>query len=265
MNSNLITNKPIPVIMKRSVLFLVTLLSFAVAQAQTVDEILAKYFENTGGQAKWEALQGLKMTAKLNMQGMDLPMNMIQMKDGRQMSHISFQGMQFHQEVFDGTTLWGTNQMTMKAEKSDAETTENFKANLGGDFASPFLNYKKKGFKVELMGKETMEGSEVFKIKLTKKPIKVDGKETENVEFYYFDASDFVPILSESELKSGPAKGTVLQNKMSDYQEVNGLMFPFSMTVSAKGQPGGQTINITAIEVNPKVEASVFAFPASGN
>ncbi|MCU0419073.1 MAG: outer membrane lipoprotein-sorting protein [Cyclobacteriaceae bacterium] len=237
----------------------------AAAQAQTVDEILAKYFENTGGQAKWEAVQGLKTTAKLNMQGMDLPLNIIQLKDGRQMTFAAFQGMQFYQEVFDGSTLWGTNQMTMKAEKSDAETTENFKANLAGDFISPFLNYKKKGYTVELLGKETMEGSEVFKIKLTKKPIKVDGKETENVEFYYFDAADYVPILSESELKSGPGKGTVLQNKMSDYQDVNGLMFPFSMTVSAKGQTGGQTINITAIEINPKVEASVFAFPTSGN
>jgi outer membrane lipoprotein-sorting protein len=234
------------------------------SQAQTADEIIANYFENTGGKEKWAAVQGIKMTAKLNMQGMELPLSMIELKDGRQLSFATFQGMQFYQEVFDGTTLWGTNQMTMKAEKSDAETTENFKVNLAADFPSPFLDYQKKGFKVELLGKETVEGSETFKIKLTKKPIKVDGKETENVEFYYFDAADFVPILVEAEVKSGPAKGMISQAKMSDYQEVNGLMFPFSMTAGAKGQPGGQTITFTAIELDPKVEDTTFAFP-TGN
>lgn len=234
------------------------------ANAQTVDEILAKYFENTGGKAKWEALQGTKMTAKLNMQGMELPLAMIQMKDGRQMSSATFQGMELKQEVFDGANLWSTNFQSMKAEKSDEESTENFKRNLGLDFPSPFLDYAKKGYKVELLGKETVEGSETFKIKLTKKPIKVDGVETENVDFYFFDTENFIPLVVESEVKSGPAKGMIGQAKFSDYQEVNGLMFAFSLFNGAKGQPGGQTVTITNIELDPKVEASVFAFP-SGN
>jgi outer membrane lipoprotein-sorting protein len=231
-------------------------------QAQTADEILAKYFDNIGGKAKLEALEGVKMTAKLNMQGMELPFSMVQLKDGRQFSSATFQGMEIKQEVFDGSDLWSTNFQSMKAEKSDAETTENFKTNLGLDFPSPFIDYAKKGFKIELLGKETIEGSETFKIKLTKKPIKVDGKETENIEFYFFDTENFVPLVVEAEVKSGPAKGMVSQIKMSDYQEVNGLTFPFSTTVGAKGQPGGQTIVTTAIELNPKVDATIFTFPA---
>jgi len=237
-------------------------LSVNVAIAQTVDEIIDKYFENTGGKAKWEALQGVKMTAKVSAQGMEIPINIIQLKDGRQSTSYSFQGMEFREGVYDGTNLWGTNQMTMKAEKRDAESTENLKTTASLDFPDPFLNYAKKGYKAELIGKETVEGSETFKIKLTKKPIKVDGKETESVSFYYFDTENFVPLVMETEVKAGPAKGVVSQIKMSDYQEVNGLMFPFSMTQGAKGQPGGQTITLTAVELNPKVEASLFAFPA---
>ncbi len=240
---------------------LIVLLCAFASQAQTADEILDKYFENTGGKTKWEALQGLKYTAKVKIQTMELPMTMIQLKDGRQTSSVSVQGMEFRQEVFDGNSLWGTNQMTMKPEKSDAEATANYKVNIGGDFPSPFLDYKKKGYKVELLGKETVDGSETFKIKLTKKPIKVDGKETENVEFHYFDTENFVPLIVETEVKSGPGKGMVGQSKLSDYQDVNGLLFPFSLTVGAKGQPGGQTIVFTAVELNPKVEASAFAFP----
>ncbi len=245
----------------KSILTVMAIVFALAAQAQTADEIIEKYFENTGGKAKWEAVQGLKYTAKVKIQTMELPMTMIQLKDGRQTSSVSVQGMEFRQEVFDGNTLWGTNQMTMKPEKSDAEATSNYKANLGGDFPSPFLNYKKKGYKVELLGKETVDGSETFKIKLTKKPIKVDGKEAESIEFHYFDTENYVPLIVESEIKSGPAKGTVMQNKLSDYQDVNGLLFPFSLNVGAKGQPGGQNLVFSAVELNPKVEASAFAFP----
>jgi hypothetical protein len=248
--------------MKLKFLALALVAGFSVTvHAQSVDEIIDKYIENTGGKANWQALQGIKMTATVKFSGLELPLTVIQLKDGRQSSAAVFQGMEFRQEVFDGSTLWGTNQMSMKPEKSDAETTENFKVNLG-DFPSPFLDYKAKGYKVELLGKETVEGSETFKVKLTKKPIKVDGVETENVSFYYFDTENYVPLVVESEVKSGPGKGMVQQIKMSDYQEVNGLMFAFSNTVGAKGQPGGQNLVVTAIELNPKVDDALFAFPA---
>lgn len=229
------------------------------SQAQTADEIIANYFENTGGLAKWKALESVKMTAKINQAGMEIPLIITQLKDGRQMTSITFQGKEIKQGVYDGTTLWNTNFMTMKAEKSDAETLEIFKASLG-EFPDPFLDYKSKGFKAELLGKETIDGSETFKIKLTKKPYNVDGKPTDNITFYYFDAESFVPLMSESEIKVGQAKGAISQSKMSDYQEVGGLLFPFSLTQGIKGGQS-QGITITAVEVNPKVDVAAFKFP----
>jgi outer membrane lipoprotein-sorting protein len=246
--------------MKRKWIFTVLLAACSfVSQAQTADEILAKYFENTGGIAKWKSLQGIKMSAKVNQGGMEIPLVITQLKDGRQSTKITFQGKDIMQGVYDGTTLWSHNFMNMKAEKSDAEATENFKKDIG-EFPDPFLTYKERGLKVELLGKETVEGTETFKIKLTKKPIKVDGKETENIVFYYFDSENFVPLMMESEIKSGPAKGQINQSKMSDYQDVKGLMMPFSMSQGVKGG-ASQPLTITAIELDPKVDAKEFAFP----
>jgi outer membrane lipoprotein-sorting protein len=239
-------------------LLAVVLCAFTTAQAQTADEIIAKYFENTGGIDKWKALQGVKISAKVNQQGMEIPLDIYQLKDGRQMTVISFQGKEIKQEVFDGSTLWGTNFMTMKAEKSDAETTENFKVNLG-EFPDPFLTYKERGLKVELVGKETVDGSETFKIKLTKKPIKVDGQPTDNITFYYFDAENFVPLMQESEIRSGQMKGKISQVKFSDYQDVQGIMMPFSMSQGIKDM-GSQALTITGIEINPKVDDAAFTY-----
>ncbi len=239
-----------------SALFAVFVLTL---QAQTADEIISRYFENTGGIEKWKALSGIKIVAKANQQGMEIPLEIVQLKDGRQYTKVTFQGMEFKQSVFDGETLWSTNFMNMKAERSDAETTENFKQQIG-EFPDPFLNYKALGYKVELVGKETVDGNETFKIKLTKKPIKVDGVPTDNITFYYFDAQDFVPLLIETEIKSGPAKGQISQIKYNDYQEVNGIVFPFSMSQGVKGGPAGSLI-VSAYELNPKVDNAAFKYP----
>ncbi len=251
--------------MKKLKLITLSLLCFgatSILQAQTVDEILDNYFENTGGLENWKNVKSLKYEGSVDVQGMSLPIEMIQTADGKSMLKADFQGQTFYQNVFDGETLWGTNQMTMAAEKSDAESTANYKLEMN-DFPDSFLNYKEKGYTVELIGNETIEGTETFKIKLVKEPIMVDGKEEQDITFYYFDTENFVPIVIEKEIKAGPGAGMVSQTTMSDYDEVDGFYFPFSITEGAKGQPGGQEIKMTAITVNPEIDNSIFAFPAS--
>jgi hypothetical protein len=245
---------------KKSLLLALTMVVMAASvMAQSVDEIVNKYFETMGGKAKWEGLKGLQFSAKINQGGMEIPLEIIQMKDGKQCTKINFQGKVIKQGVYDGTTLWSHNFMNMKAEKSDAESTENYQKNIG-DFPDPFLNYKSRGWKAEYVGKESVDGAVAHKIKLTKNPIKVDGVETENVTYYYFDTESNVVVMQESEIKEGPAKGQIQQIKLSDYQEVEGLMFPFSMSQGIKGQ-GGQPIVISAVKLNPTIDNSEFKYP----
>lgn len=227
--------------------------------AQTVDEILATYYENTGGLENWKKVEGMTMSAKVNQGGMEIPLEITQLKDGRQMTVINFQGKEIKQGVFDGEVLWSTNFMTQKAEKSDQETTDNLKIEAG-NFPDAFINYKEKGYTLELMGKEEIEGTECFKLKLTKTPLTVDGKKEDNISYYFFDTENYVPIVVHSEIKSGQAKGMMSETKMSDYQEVDGLYFPFSISQGLKGQPGG-AVTIDKIVLNPTVDDAQFKFP----
>jgi hypothetical protein len=224
------------------------------ATAQTADEILAKYFENTGGVEAWNKLESVKMVGSASGGGMEIPVELYNAKDGRTLVKINIQGQELTQIAFDGESMWTTNFMTMLPEKSDAEATANMKSKLG-DFPSPFLNYKEKGYAVEYLGKETKEGTEVFKVMLTQKPVMVDGKEEPSVTYYYFDTENYVQIMTEAEITAGPMKGQMGTSTMSDYQEVDGLYFPFSMTMS------GQGIQMKEIILNPELEASMFAFP----
>jgi len=240
-------------------LLAVVLMLPQVNTAQNLDEILDNYFENTGGRAQWDALQGIKMYAKVSQMGLEIPLEITQLKSGKQMTIINFQGQQIKQGVFDGTILWSINMKTQKAEKSDQEATDNIKREMG-DFPDPFLNYKQKGYTAELLGTEEIDGAACYKIKLTKKPLIIDGQEVENISFYFFDMDNFVPIAVHSEIKAGAAKGQMSEIKMSDYQEVEGYYFPFSMIQGLKGQEG-QAISFDQIEINPQVNDSEFTFP----
>jgi len=245
--------------MKKILLFVLAVSASITVNSQTVDEIITNYFENTGGMENWGKLEGIQMSAKVNQGGMEIPLEITQLKNGNQMTVINFQGLELKQGVFDGEVLWNTNFQTQKAEKSDQESTDNMKLEAK-DFPDAFFNYKEKGYTVELLGKEDLEGTETFKIKLTKKPMTVDGKEVENSSVYFFDAENFVPIVIHSEIRMGPNKGMTSEIKLSDYQEVDGLYFPFSMIQGIKDGIG-QPITMEKIELNPTLDASAFKFP----
>jgi outer membrane lipoprotein-sorting protein len=225
-----------------------------------VEEIIENYIENTGGYDSWKALEGVKYTAKINQGGMEIPLELVYLADGRQYTKFSFQGNEFMQGVFDGEDLWSVNFQSLKAERADAEDLANQKLEAN-DFPDSWLDFKDKGYTAELMGKETIDGAETFKIKLVKEPKTIDGEKVEDITYYYFDTENFVPIVQESEITTGEQKGAISQVKLSDYQEVEGLYFPFSIDQGIKGV-GSQPLVIESIEVNPDVDDSVFAFPS---
>ena len=227
--------------------------------SQSVDEIIDNYFENTGGIDQWRKLKGVKMSAKLSQQGMEIPIEIIQMQGGKQMQIINFQGQSIKAQVFDGEVSWGINMMSQKPEKSDQETTDNLKLD-NNDFPDSFMDYKSKGYTAELIGKETVDGTETFKVKLTKEPKTVDGKKEDDITFYFFDTENYVPIAIQTEVREGPGKGMIMEITMSDYQEVEGLYFPFSQTQGIKDQPSIPLI-IDSIELNPTIEEKEFKFP----
>ncbi|MBT8266926.1 MAG: outer membrane lipoprotein-sorting protein [Bacteroidia bacterium] len=241
------------------ILFAFAVTFMTTVNAQTADEIIDAYFENTGGLDAWNKVEGLKMTAKINQGGMEIPLEIVQLKSGKQMVKINFQGQIIKQGVYDGESFWSHNFMTRKAEKSDAETTANAKLDLN-DFPDPFLNYKEKGYTVELMGTEDFNGTETFKIKLVMEPVTVDGIEEENIVYYFFETENMVPIARQSEVKIGQGKGMISEITYSDYQEAGDLFLPYSMTQGVKGQPG-QPITMDSIEINPEVDDSEFTFP----
>ncbi|MDZ4683259.1 MAG: hypothetical protein SH848_20750 [Saprospiraceae bacterium] len=229
---------------------LIALCAFVAVQAQTADEILAKYFENTGGLDKWKSLEASKMIGTMSMQGMEFPGTIYSARPNKQRVEVSVQGKNIVQ-AYDGIDPWWINPFAGSEEpqKMPAEMSEEM---TKAKFESEFLNYKEKGHTVELVGKETVEGTETWQIKLTKK----NG----DIEHHFFDAEYFVLIMTRTVISSGPMKGQNSEMYFSDYQEADGIMFPFFMESKIGGQ-SAQKITLKSVELNGKYDDAFFAMP----
>ncbi len=225
----------------------------------TADELIDNYFEQMGGKEAFRNLKGQKMMAEVDAQGMTIPLEIYMMADGKTITKFEVMGMSMSQDAFDGTDAWSVNFMTQKAEKSEAEESENKKRSIG-EYPSPLLDYSDKGYSVELMEDAVVDGVDCYKLKVTKTPLLVEGEEVENVEYYYFDKETYVPLQTESEMHTGPEKGGMAITLYSDYQEVDGMYFAFSMTFKTSDSDG-QLIELESIELNPEVADDFFAFP----
>ena len=229
------------------------------AKALTVDEILDKYYEASGGRSRWDSLQSVRMNGTVTVQGMEIPVTIVQTKTGQQKVSINFQGQETTQMAFDGLEGWSTDFMTQRPEKMTAETIANTKQQVA-DFPDAFLHYKDRGHTATLEDKESIEGREAFKVKLTKNQVKVNGQPQENVVYYFFDPESFLPVAMRNTSLSGQTKGASVETLLDDYREVKGLLFPFTSTISYNGMPG-ETIRLENIETDVAVEPGIFAFP----
>ena len=242
--------------------FAVSLAALAVmvapTMAQTVDEIIAKNIEARGGMAKMKAVKTFKITAKASGGGgPEVPVIVYQSRPNSARVEFTLQGLTGIQ-AYDGKTAWGVNPF---GGKKDAELMGEDQAKAmeeQADFDGPLVDYKDKGSTVEYLGKEPIEGTDAFKLKVTLK----NG----NVQTIYLDANEYLEIKSE---QKRIVRGTETETETitGDYKEVDGLQIPFSSESGPKGSDSSQKqkFTIEKIEFNAPINAACYTMPTAGN
>jgi outer membrane lipoprotein-sorting protein len=244
--------------MKKSVFIFFTLITFnsfsGMTQEMNLDEVLAKYYQAIGINAvkEWKTLT---MTGKSSAQGMEFPITIIMKRPGKMRLEVEIQGNKML-TVFDGQTGWSVAPWSGSSDPQDMTADEVKGMKEQADFEGALFNWKEKGHKVELIGKEDMEGTPVYKVKVV--------REDENIETYFIDAENFVPLKVASITKI-QGNETESESYPSNYKEVNGAMMPFAIENKFKGQ-GDQSVSqhvlIDKYEINKEVADSLFVRPA---
>ena len=223
--------------------------------AQTLDEIVKKAIDARGGVEKIKAVQSERITGRvLFAQGIEGTLILELKRSHKLYSEISVEGQKVLR-VYDGKSAgWTVNPFVGNkgVVEMSAEELKDMPDESDGD--GPLVDYKAKGSKVELVGKEDAEGKPAYRLKVT-------GKSGE-VRSYLIDATTFLTTKWEGVRKVGE-QDLPWECTLSDYREVQGLKFPFKIDQGSPGTEYRQTLTVEKVEINPKMDESHFSKPVA--
>ncbi len=220
--------------------------------AQTADDVIAKYIARVGGMETIQAVRSLRRTGKF-MGGGGFEATIVQENKRPNLvrEEFSLQGMTAI-NAYDGKLGWKIDPFGGKKDAEAMSEEEMHGILLDADFDEPLINYKEKGNKAELVGMDQIEGTEVYKLRIT--------LPNGDVRHYYMDTDSYVPIrMEEKRIIRGAEQE--LETSLGDYKQVNGWFMPFSIESGSKGQ-GKSTVHFDKIEANLKLDDARFSTPA---
>ena len=226
------------------------------ASAQTADDIINKSIAARGGLDKLKAIQTVRMSGKMTVgPGFEAPLVMEMKRPNSMKMAFTLQGLTGIQ-AYDGKSGWVVMPFTGKKDPEAMSADDMKEVADQADIDGPLIDYKAKGNTVELLGKESVEGTDAYKIKVTLK--------SGTVRTLFIDADSYLEIRGEGKRM---VRGTEMEYEgtIGDYKAVDGVMFPFSIENGVKGHPEKQKITFDKIELNPALAADLFTMPAKAD
>jgi outer membrane lipoprotein-sorting protein len=230
--------------------FLVAVFTFSgMTQEMTIDSILSRYYKalGTATMREWKTLI---MKGKSTAQGMELPVTIYLKRPGKIRLEVEIQGNKMLQ-VSDGQAGWSVVPWSGTTDPQDMTPDELKGMKQQAEFEGSLCDWKEKGNKVELLGKEDMDGTPVYKLKA----VLANG----NTETYFLDAETFVPLKVSNVMKI-QGNETESESLPSNYKPVEGAMMPFAIENKYKGQTVS-TVVIDSYEANKPIDDNLFIKP----
>lgn len=241
--------------MKKTLFFAAFSLFFAAfGQAQNAEEIIAKHIAATGGADKWAKVTSMKSDAKISADGapgMTIEMSMTVLRDKAIRMDVAVMGMT-QSSAISGDKGWSTNPFAGKTDPEPMTADQVKSMQEMTDVDGALVGYKEKGYTVEYVGTEDVDGTETLKIKV--------DKGNKKVEYCFFDPANYYQIKS---IQTEEVDGKQVESATvySNFKTQDGLVMPFTMQ-QANPMMGNSTITMTAVTLNPTVDEKIFEMPA---
>jgi len=224
-------------------LFIIAMVMVQFTQAQTVDEIVDKYVNALGGKEKMMSLKTVKMEGSMSVQGTDLTLTSTRSHMVGIRLDIEVMGTSNYQvaNATKGSAFWP---IRGQSAPEDMEPEQFKSAQNQMDLQGALVNYKDKGTTVELVGKETVDGSEAYNLKVTYK---------NGIVANYFIDSKTSRLVKTTGKQTVNGSEMEISTSYSDYkQNADGYWFAYSIT-NMQG-----TIVYDKIQTNIPVDESIY-------
>jgi zinc protease len=209
----------------------------------TAAKVLDNYLAAIGGEEKIRAIQDVKMVMKADMQGRELQITSVKKAPNKSKQEVTMGGMAVMSSVYNGTDA------SMNSMGQKAPIDEKMKKDMAFEAAIiSELTIKDMELSAELIGVESIEGSNAYAVEVTKP----SGSKTT----YYYDAESGLRVRTSETIQT-PQGEMVQESDLSEYKEVDGVKFPFTITLPMG--PMKMTANAESIELNTGIEDSEFA------
>jgi len=157
-------------------------------------------------------------------------------------------------QAYDGKNAWQINPFGGRKDPELMSQDDTKALLLDAAPDGQLIDYKEKGSKADYLGHDSVEGTDCYKIKLTLR----NG----DVRYYYLDSDSYLEIKMETQ---SHIRGAIqyTDTLLGDYEQVDGIYFPFSIESTETGTDTWQRITVEKIEVNVPLEDSLFSWPSS--
>ena len=232
--------------------FFISFMGASHAKAQTADEIVNKWVNAMGGHDKLKSIQTVYTENDVTI--MNNPAtNTTWLADGKGYKSVTdFSGQKIIDcYIKDGG--WSVNPLAGQPAPASMPGQQVKMGQLQLEAGGPLLDYASRGGKVELQGKDSVNGAPAYKIKLTTK----DGMEVS----YFISNSSFYIVREVIKMKADGQDFEISWIK-SDYRKTpEGFIMPYATELTIPGV----TINfaVKKIEINKALDAGVFDMPKS--
>jgi outer membrane lipoprotein-sorting protein len=225
------------------------------AFAYTADELAAKNVAAKGGAEKLNALHSLRLTGKLLVNGDTLQLGYVATVARPDSVRIeaTLQGLTLIQ-AYDGTQGWKVNpfQGRKDPEKMSADDAKELSEDAA-DFTGALVDYKAKGYKLDYLGTEDVDGTDAYKLRVT--------RPNGDITYVFLDPEYFLEIRTlNRRIQHGVPKETVTD--YGDYEQVNGVYYAFAQASGPNGSSDRNKVQFDKAEANTAPDGSLFRLPA---
>lgn len=229
---------------------LISLQAFA-QNATSVDEIVSKNIDARGGMAKIAAIKTLRATYTSEEDGKPVRLVELYKRPDKLRRNISTAGNTIV-FAFDGTTAWQSFS-SQKKGPSPAPSDLALELKEEADMDGPLIHYREKGITAELVGREKLDGKDVYNLKITLK----EGQ----VRNVYLDARTCLEVKETGSFHERGKKVDFV-TLFKNYRPVQGVLFPY-IVEQTTGDEEAQVTRLQKLEINVPIADSVFTMPSA--